>query len=272
MSNNREALRSQIDNYIRLLNEDKGFQLKDIISEMLLYSSECVSGEIVSVDNDIEITCDEVENASIDYYDNAYADAETDEERDKIYEVEDAKIVIRKTKRHLNDSRRSIESGDVGKWHSNSIHNRVEWLMDKISEQAQEELKEEIKSIKDEASELAKKAETAWAESKIIESNLRLIHNIRTIGTIISDLDDAESILCKHSEIAKNHIDLINETKIRCASYRANKKVLEAEVAENSGNNKRSLKLKAEANALLAQDWRIIMKSDDTPNIDQLVK
>lgn len=276
MNSNRDILRGKIENYIRFLNEEKGFQLKDIISEILIYSSECVYGEVVSVDNDIEITCDEVEDISIDHHPNTYtdvyADAETDEERDKIYDVEMAKLVIKKIKRHLNDSRRSIESGHAGKGHANSINGRIEWLTDKISEQAQEELKEEMKKIKNEASELAKRAEIAWAESKINESNLKLIHNVRTISTIISDLDEAESTLLKNSAIAKHHIKLINETKTRCASHRAKKKALEAEVAEKSGNEKKSSKLKDEASALLEQDWRLIMKNDNTPNIAQLVK
>lgn len=262
MSNNREILRGHIGNYVRLLNEDKGFQLKDIISEMLIYSSECVSGEIVNTSNYIDLSYDNEEEVNTDH----------DLESDKLYEIEDAKDIMSDLRMEMKKLSKSIKRGSVGKWEIENISEQAEDSLDEISEEASKVLSAEIKKIKSELSLLIKEAKASWAKSQLIETSSRIIHNISSIKSITSELDDVELVLREQSMISQEHLDLIRETKVRCASYRANKKSLDAEIAEKTGDHKKSTKLKSEAEALLSQDWRLIMKSDDVPSIDHLVK
>ena len=62
--------------------------------------------------------------------------------------------------------------------------------------------------------------------------------------------------------------DLAIEARTRCAWYRANKKLLEAEVARKSENITKAYKLELEAQAMLEQDWSEIFGNAECPNIE----
>ncbi|WP_158073187.1 hypothetical protein, partial [Alkanindiges hydrocarboniclasticus] len=93
---------------------------------------------------------------------------------------------------------------------------------------------------------------------------------ITSVNSIVSDIDRILLILETKEALTNDIKQLAKEVKEKCASYRAKKKMLDAEVAQNCGNLKKAEKFKAEAHALIIQDWRLIMKKEDYPDLMSL--
>jgi hypothetical protein len=56
--------------------------------------------------------------------------------------------------------------------------------------------------------------------------------------------------------------------RLKCAWFRANKKLAEAEIAKGGKNDTKYNKLKGEAEVILKQDWENIMPGEPIPALD----
>lgn len=252
----RLEIRNALEGFMKILHEDNGFPMKDIIAEMLLYSS------LVITDDDIDVN--EGVNLSFSIADDEYDDEESN------YELESAKDDLKYFKKDIKKLARDIEKEKVNRWELSGMSERMDELLEEHEEDVIEQFSSEVANLKGMLTPLLKEGEIVCSKSLLHEAADRLIHNISSIKSIVSDIDEASSALEEHGALEYCHEEMIRETKERCATYRAKKKMLDAEIAENSGNDAKAYKLKAEANALLMQDWKLIIKNNNYPEVDCL--
>jgi len=259
---NRSEIRQTLEQCIKTLTEEKEIPIKEIVAEMLLISS-----IIISADKEF------INNESIKFsseYDDNEEDLEDDDEEDFSYEVEDAKGELKYLKKEVKKFSKDIEKRKVNSWDISGIPERIEECVDNMEDEVVEILKDEILKLKESVIPLVNKAEIIWAEIQLEETAERLIHNISSIKSILSELKEVEVTLKDKDILTTEREELIKKTKEKCAIYRASKKMLDFEIADNSGNTTKAHKLKAEANALLMQDWDSIIKNNNYPDVADL--
>ena len=252
----RLEIRNALEQFIKLLHDDNGLPIRDIIAEMLLYSSLAIADEDVDISNGISM--------SFNIGDDEFSDEEAN------YELESAKNDLKYFKKDVKKLAKNIEKEKVDKWELSRLAERAEELQEEYEEDIIEQLDHEIEEIHEMLAPLLKEGEIICAKTKLQDACSRMIYNISSIKSIVSDVDEALSDLEQNGALEYEHEEMAKEAKERCAVYRAKKKMLDVEIAENSGNYTKALKLKAEANALLMQDWKSIMKDTNYPDVDYL--
>ena len=246
----RTEIQDAIKHFVKILNVDHELPMKEIISEMLLFSSIAISEEGFNIDYSFDVD---------DEYEENYSDIET------------AKQLLMFFKNDVDRFVRKIEKGVVlNEYEISHINERMDNVLIDFEENMEDELSNELDKIKKILIPAIKKAKISLSKSQIHESLDRNIHNISSVKSIITHIDKAESFLESVEQLAHEDIERIQRTKEKCSLYRAKKKMLDAEVAENSGNNIKANKLKAEAKALMMQDWKLIMKSDNFPDLNNI--
>lgn len=172
-------------------------------------------------------------------------------------------------RRQMKEYRRKLQSGDVSEWDVQAIKRDAEQLIDDADDVGvRAEFSKDLTDIQRESEILSGELEVAWATNVIEDARHRDIHNVSSIKSILKSIDTARKLLEQHGGMSIGLEDLAIEARTRCAWYRANKKLLEAEVARKSENITKAYKLELEAQAMLEQDWREIFGNAECPNIE----
>ncbi len=236
---NRAMIRDEINSLVGVLHEDCDLSLNDILSEMLLFASNSISNSKVDVYNRIEypdIEEDEDIFEDTDGYENSYA---LDE--------------INHFKNRLTQFELSISEKSVDQWEIRAISDYLSELLIKCDDSTKELFKNEYDLLNEKTIPLIREAELVYARENIKKASDREVHNIKSISSIIKQLDDSETKLKKYNSLEDTDRNKIKQVKENCAKYRARKKLMEAEIAERTVNLKKYQKLVTEAEVLLEQ-------------------
>lgn len=250
-----------LEHFLKVLDQDYDVSMQEIVTEMLAYTL-----RIISTDDEIEIDVDYNYRKSDDEI--SYDDYNEEE----IEELDYVNDTLREFKEDVKNFKRDFKRGEGASYYTiTDLREKMENMLEDFSEKKYSNQLAEVKKIKIEIDPMLDQADVLWAQSLIKESHGRIIHNVSSINSIISSIESASSVLEEKNVFSDDLKNLVRLEKERCAKYRAKKKMLDAEIAEKIGNTTKAYKLKAEAHALLVQDWRLMIKSDSVPDINSLL-
>jgi len=129
------------------------------------------------------------------------------------------------------------------------------------------DLWERCESLVSEINAWCSDAELKLSEMVIKNSENREIFNGSSVKSILRSIDTAISLLKKNNQLTDDISSIALNGKIRAARYRADKKMLDYEIAVNTGNEQKAKKILAEAKTLLSQDWRTYIKDVPIPEL-----
>ena len=122
-------------------------------------------------------------------------------------------------------------------------------------------------ATRQEALAIAHELETA-AHLKNIDAALHeRIGNVLSAECIREEMEEAAEFFRQTGNLMPELQQQIRQGKERGARYRASKKLSEAQVAEAAGRSRATERLKKEAAAMLAQDWKSFFPSEAPPPI-----
>ncbi|KII75295.1 hypothetical protein [Vibrio renipiscarius] len=254
--NEKLDLYKELSDYIETLTSEHGFSTTEVVSEMLFISSELVKSNRVEV-QDVD-TNDEDSIFDSSMFDD---DDDDDDESEIAYAHDDLKYFRSELKKLTRD----VEKGKVDFYSLFSLVDRVECFLDDLEDETIKAIEEDYEVFCKEFQPWKKKAEAISAKEQLIETDKRIIHSIASVKSIMADVERYEAML--NAEDLEG-INLSFEIKKKCATFRANKKMLDAEVAKETGNINKYKKLTIEAQALLKQDWKQIVGNEDFPVMD----
>ena len=113
----------------------------------------------------------------------------------------------------------------------------------------------EDEAERQEAATLADELEVAFASAQLERALAEPIGSTASLPKHYRAIDYAVAELEKRGRLTAELQQRARAARERLARFRAQKKLDEAEVAEAGGNVKKAARLRAEANAVLAQDW-----------------
>lgn len=251
----RLEIRKALEVFIQVLNEEYSVPMKEIITELLLFSSNTIACEVIEIS--------ECPNYSFD-------DEDYENEDESQYDLDSAKDSLRYFKDEVKSFKREFKKGEVNEYAMSRLREEIESMLEDFSEKNYKDLLVEVNKLKIELEPMFNEAEIFCAESAIKRIADRMIYNVSSVHSIVSEIEAATLILERKGVFSDELKSIVKLAKERCAKFRAKKKMLDAEIAENSGNITKANKLKAEAYALLMQDWRLIVKSEIIPDISCL--
>lgn len=196
---------------------------------------------------------------------------ELEDEGDDIeYYVDEIKDAIKSVRRELVRLKRERQDNSLAE---GEIEN-FKWYMSEVLDDLEdkpvgEQLLKELSEFKEECEIFIGESEIAWATRIIEGASDRDIYNVSSVKSIVKEVDYARSFLLARGVSVGHLEEIIYAAKVKCSRYRADKKLLAAEIAEKIGERQKAQKLKLEAQAMLAQDWREIFKNENFPNIAQ---
>lgn len=129
-------------------------------------------------------------------------------------------------------------------------------------------LKSELEAIRARAYAVADAAETQALTNTIRQCQTVQIVNTQSAKVLLRDLDEAEDTLRKTDRLTDELSQSIRRARERVAWHRAKKKLDDAGVAAASGNQKKSDKLRLEADTILKQDWATVFPDEDPPMLE----
>ena len=107
---------------------------------------------------------------------------------------------------------------------------------------------------------------------RVIEKSLSSeLRTIVSVQNVLRDLNEAEKVLNSNEAMTPEYAAMLWSARERCAVMRANKKIAEARIAKNAGQDGRMRALKQEAEALLQNDWLLAFPEESSiPPISRL--
>jgi hypothetical protein len=110
----------------------------------------------------------------------------------------------------------------------------------------------------------------SWALSSFDTNVSRHLYSLHSVRSVIRDIDEAKAYLINEHLYSNEMKDKYTKLKEKTVRYRANKKLLEMEIAEKTGNYEKTQKLKKEAQALFEHDWREFYDNEYYPELIQM--
>lgn len=171
-------------------------------------------------------------------------------------------------RKEISDLERQGEKGQLHPWLISRLEQRAEsvgeqWEDDRMKEA----LANEIDEVRREAEEVTARLLAKEHESYIRTCKDQTIRSITSARKILEELTYAEQSLSESGLLTSDLVREIRTQRERCAWHRANKKMSAAEVARDSGNEKKASRLIVEAQALLKQDWAEVFPSESCPEV-----
>lgn len=118
---------------------------------------------------------------------------------------------------------------------------------------------------RDELNKLKAKVEIESGSRWLKEACDHRISTRTSVNKILSDIERCVARINEYGELTSTQVDEIAKAKERCGRYRADRKLKDALVARSGGNEKKYLRLIAEAEELLRQDWLHVFGSEECP-------
>jgi hypothetical protein len=152
--------------------------------------------------------------------------------------------------------RNKIHGGDrVLTWHATYIRGEAERLGSAYPHEIYAEFADELAALQRDAVAAAQVWERQAHEGVIRQSLTRELHSASSVQAIYRLVDHNGAELERRGLLTDELRKVARTAKERAARHRWQKKRDEADVAEAGGNAKKAAKLRAEAGAMLAQDW-----------------
>jgi len=209
----------------------------------------------------------------------SYSDYRLDDEdeQEELYqaELEDAKHEIKAIKDDINRYQRELNRRKKGgklKYRPDDrsythLRELLEELGEEWSERLKKELSEEVASLREIGSEIAEKMEEQY-----YNDDLNLIESEKikfSRGSEIIAINNIDEYFQSRNIMTDKIRKKIRKIRERIAWARAKDKLLKAEVANGSGNEKKAEKLIKEAKVLLKQDWAQYFPNESPPDIEK---
>jgi hypothetical protein len=140
-------------------------------------------------------------------------------------------------------------------WEANYLRRQADNIGQRMPATLRDQFAPQIAAARTAANTVADELEAAGCYGALLKARDRVIHGASTISAIIADVERATSELERRGKLTPELQQLARQSKERAARPRWQKKRDEADVAEAGGNAKKAAKLRAEAGAMLAQDW-----------------
>ena len=140
-------------------------------------------------------------------------------------------------------------------WEAEHLRRRADNIGQRRPAALRDQFAEQIAAARAAANTVADELEAAGFYGALLKARDQVIHSASTIGTIIAEVERATSELERRGKLTPELQQLARQAKERAARHRWQKKRDKADVAEAGGNAKKAAKLRAEAGAVLAQDW-----------------
>jgi hypothetical protein len=151
-------------------------------------------------------------------------------------------------------------------WEGGHLRQRADNIGHRMPAQVREHFAEQIASARTAANTVADELEAAGFYGLLLKARDRAIHGPSRVAAIIAEADRATKELERRDKLTPELQQLVRQVKERAARYRWQKKMDEADVAEAGGNAKKAAKLRAEAGAVLAQDWPRAFPGEPLPS------
>ena len=140
-------------------------------------------------------------------------------------------------------------------WEADHLRRQADNVGQRMPAAVRDTFATQIAAVRTAAHTVADDLEAAGCYGALLKARDRVIHGGSTISAIIADVERAAADLERRGKLTPELQQLARQAKERAARHRWQKKRDEADVAEAGGNAKKAAKLRAEAGAVLAQDW-----------------
>jgi hypothetical protein len=188
---------------------------------------------------------------------------------------DDSAWYARTLKRDLDDLTRETERTrarvgtpeDITGWEAEHLRRQADNIGQRMPAALRDQFAEQIATARTAANTVANELEAAGCYGALLMARDRVIHGASTIAAIITDVERASKDLERRGKLTPELQQLARQAKERAARHRWQKKMDEADVAEAGGNMKKAAKLRAEAGAVLAQDWPRAFPGEPIPTV-----
>lgn len=153
-------------------------------------------------------------------------------------------------------------------YEANSLRRYADDLDEYWKPKKKRELKSQLKEVRARAYAVADAAETQALTNTIRQCLTAQIVNTQSAKVLLRDLEEAEDTLRKTDRLTDELSQNIRRARERVAWHRAKKKLDDAGVAAASGNQKKSDKLRLEADTMLKQDWATVFPDETPPALE----
>lgn len=150
-------------------------------------------------------------------------------------------------------------------WRARELRRSADQLGSRWPESIRSQFAGDLNETRHLAYDAADRAEFKACTDTVDQCNSELLINAQQVLRIIRDLVDVEESLKRQERLTPELQAHLRAAKERAAWYRAQKKLDEAEVALAGENQRKEIKLRAEAEVLLKQDWYQVFPDDPSP-------
>jgi hypothetical protein len=213
--------------------------------------------------------CYEILNDAADDGDNEASGVNSVSESDSSDDDEDDDDPFESIKRDIATLEKQVQRNLVTRtYEADLLRNYADDLDEYWKPKKKRELKSQLETIRARAYAVADAAETQALTNTIRQCLTTQIVNTQSAKVLLRDLDEAENTLRKTDRLTHDLSQNIRRSRERVAWHRAKKKLDDAGVAAASGNQKKSDKLRLEADTMLKQDWATVFPDEDPPMLE----
>ena len=151
-------------------------------------------------------------------------------------------------------------------WEAEHLRRQADNIGQRMPAALRDTFAAQIAAVRTAAHTVADDLEVAGCYGALLKTRDRVIHSASTIWAIIADVERATTELERRKRLTPELQQLARQAMERAARHRWQKKRDEADVAEAGGNAKKAAKLRAEAGAVLAQDWPRAFPGEAVPS------
>ncbi|HUQ98570.1 MAG TPA: hypothetical protein VM166_03885 [Gemmatimonadaceae bacterium] len=180
--------------------------------------------------------------------------------------LESAKAELERVRQEASGMGDIIRRGvPLDGWRARELRRSADQLGSRWPESIRSQFAGDLNETRHLAYDAADRAEFKACTDTIDQCSSELLINAQQVLRVIRDLVDAEESLKRQERLTPDLQAQLRAAKQRCARYRAQKKLDEAEVALAGDNQRKERKLRAEAEVLLKQDWYQVFPDDPSP-------
>jgi hypothetical protein len=173
---------------------------------------------------------------------------------------------IEQVREHIRSLRdRLADPAGLRSWDADFLRGRAREIGRNVGPKARERHADAVAKVRAEAEEMAGQVAGAAAAQEIRGATTKVIHSASSVQSIYRAVDLASGELERRGQLTDELRQVAREAKERAARHRWQKRRDDADVAEAGGNAKKAARLRAEAGAMLGQDWPRAFPGESAP-------
>jgi hypothetical protein len=148
----------------------------------------------------------------------------------------------------------------VNTWDADNLRRRVASIVGAEDERSQ--------ALRSEAMALAEECERISLERAINKTLEYPLASLNSVTMVLTDLNQALASYTERQSLTPELEADIRRGRERCARMRHDRKIAAAQIADAAEQERKARTLRAEAAALLAQDWHTVFPDEEPPQAD----